>query len=223
VAASDLVRRQAEPASLLRDATQAIGLLHHATARHALVGEALFGRLAGDDLALLRQLADRWPEAQLLARKLDELGGLLREALLGRELPFAWAHGDYWPGNILVRPETGALGGIVDWDRASAEQLPLLDMLHLLAYTRKMRRGSELGQEIVACLLPAAFSAEERALVDETVAQLGLPGGAEFLRAAAWLYWLRFAAANLSRYPSFQHNRDWMRENIVLVLKRGLS
>jgi hypothetical protein len=122
-----------------------------------------------------------------------------------------------------VRQDTGALGGIVDWDRAAAQQLPLLDILHLLAYTRKMRRRTELGQEIVEYLLPAAFPTEERAIVDEAIGRLDLPQSTDFLATAAWLYWLRFAAANLSRYPAFQYDREWMRDNILLVLKRGVS
>ena len=72
-------------------------------------------------------------------------------------------------------------------------------------------------------LLPAAFAPEERALVDETLDQLGLPQDPGFYRAAALLYWLQFAATNLSRYPSFQRDHVWMRNNVFLVLKRGLS
>lgn len=223
VAAADLVRRRREPPTLVPDAARLIQSLHCATMRRQRVDEMVFARLAGNDLALLRQLAEGWPDGPALARRLEDIGDLLRGGLVGRELPFSWTHGDYWPGNILVRQDTQALGGIVDWDRAAAQQLPLLDILHLLAYTRKMRRRTELGEEVVEYLLPAAFSAEERAIVDEALARLDLPQSVDFLATAAWLYWLRFAAANLSRYPAFQHNREWMRDNILLVLKRGVS
>lgn len=222
VAANDLVRKRCEPESLLQDAVQTILLLHLRTAQLHVVDDAAFARLAGDDLTRLRQLAARWPEAELLSRRLETLESLLRRTMYGRELPFSWTHGDYWPGNILTRAD-GSLSGIVDWDRASANQLPILDILHLLAYTRKMRHRAELGEEILTHLLPAAFDTRERALVDEAIERLDLPTSAEFLQAAALLYWLHFAAANLSRYPSFQTDDYWMSRNIYLVLKRGLS
>jgi aminoglycoside phosphotransferase (APT) family kinase protein len=222
VAAADLIRKHREPASLVRQAFETIWPLQEATAQRQLVDEAVFTRLAGEDLARLRRLAASWPEPALLARKLDALEILLRCTMLGSTLPFSWSHGDYWPGNILVRERDGVMSGIVDWDRASTHQLPLLDILHLLAYTRKMRRRTELGEQIVGYLLPAAFDEQERALVDATIERLALPKGEDFLGAAALLYWLRFAAANLSRYPAFARDRDWLRDNVILVLKRGL-
>jgi aminoglycoside phosphotransferase (APT) family kinase protein len=178
--------------------------------------------LAGDDLALLGQLAAGWPETALLRQQLARLEAELRVQLYGSELPFSWVHGDFWPGNLLLRPDSGAIGGIVDWDRASADQIPLYDLLHLLAYTRKMQQRSELGEEIVSYLLPAAFDKHERALVREAMVQLGLPTSAESFRAIVLLYWLRFASANLSRYPIFQSDGRWLKKNVFLVLKRGL-
>jgi len=222
VGAADLVRRQAEPVSMLQEATQLIGQLHLGTLRRRRVDEALFARLAGDDLALLRQLAGGWPEAALLRQKLEQLDRLLRSQIAGNELPFSWTHGDFWPGNLLIQPDTGQIGGVVDWDRASADQIPLHDLLHLLAYTRKLQRRSELGEEIVSYLLPAAFDKYERILVKRAIDQLELPASVEFFRAITLLYWLRFAATNLSRYPAFQRDGRWLKNNVFLVLKRGI-
>jgi len=85
-----------------------------------------------------------------------------------------------------------------------------------------MQQRSELGEEIVSYLLPAAFDKHERALVREAMVQLGLPTSAESFRAIVLLYWLRFASANLSRYPVFQSDGRWLKKNVFLVLKRGL-
>jgi aminoglycoside phosphotransferase (APT) family kinase protein len=187
-----------------------------------VMDDTIFARLAGDDLALLHRLAERWPETAALRQKLRLLEELLRRQLHGRELPFSWTHGDFWPGNLLMQQLGGAITGIVDWDRASADQLPLHDLLHLLAYTRKMQRRSELGEEIVSYLLPAAFDKHEATLVREALEALGLPADARFFQAATLLYWLRFAAANLSRYPAFRSDSRWLRNNVFLVLKRGI-
>ena len=222
IGAADLVRRQAEPVSMMQDAAGLIGQLHRGTMRRRRVDEALFARLAGDHLTLLRQLAADWPESALLRRKLEQLDELLRTQIAGRELPFSWTHGDFWPGNLLIQPAIGRIGGVVDWDRASVDQIPLHDLLHLLAYTRKLQRRSELGEEIVSYLLPAAFDKYERSLVKQAIEQLELPTGVDFFRASTLLYWLRFAATNLSRYPAFQRDSRWLKNNVFLVLKRGI-
>lgn len=52
---------------------------------------------------------------------------------------------------------------------------------------RKMHRHIELGEAIVEYLLPAAFDAEERALMAELLAVYGLPADLN-LQAATWLY-----------------------------------
>lgn len=219
--ASDLVRRRAEPASFKHEAVRAIRQLHLGTAQRRVVDTAAFARLAGDDLGSLYQQSERWPVPTLMRDALQSLEALLRRRLVGLDLPFGWIHGDYWPGNMLVQP--GGLSGIIDWDRAMPNQLPLLDILHLLAYVRKMQQRTELGEEIVNYLLPAAFEQPERALIDETLTYYGLPKDAEFWRAASYLYWLRFAAANLARYPRLQTDTFWLSKNVINVLKRDLT
>jgi aminoglycoside phosphotransferase (APT) family kinase protein len=222
VAASDLLRQQAAPAQLKQAASAAIGQLHRGTLQRVQVDDTLFATIAGNDLAALARMAEGWPEPALLRSRVQALEALLRQEIFGRELPFAWGHGDYWPGNILVRPSDGALAGIVDWDRAAPLQLPLLDIFHLLAFTRQMQQRSEVGEEIVGYLLPAQYDPTERALIDQELSALCLPESPAFLRAATLLYWLRFAAANLARYPAFQHDDRWLSKNVFIVLKRGL-
>lgn len=221
-AASSLVRRHAEPLTLERDTARAIRQLHLGTLQRGVVGSADFASLAGDDLALLYQLCEGWPEPALYRSKLQAIETQLRQQMLGLELPFAWSHGDLWPGNIMIAP-SGALSGIIDWDRARPSQLPLLDILHLLAYTRKMRQHNELGETLVSYLLPAALAPAERGLVDEALAAYGLPASAEFWRAAVLLYWLRFTSANLARYPRLRDDAFWLSKNVFAVLKRGIA
>lgn len=222
VIARQFLGQPAALAAMKQAAAQALLDLHSSTLQHSPIDEAAFARLAGNDLALLNQVANRWPEPVLLRKKLDRLGELLRHELLGQTLPLAWIHGDFWPGNLLIQPANGALSGVIDWDRADAEELPLHDLLHLLAYTRKLTRRTELGEEVVEYLLPAAFDAHERFLLDAAVERLHLPANAAFLRAAVLLYWLRFASANLSRYPARQTDARWLTKNVFYVLKQEL-
>jgi aminoglycoside phosphotransferase (APT) family kinase protein len=223
IVTSDLIRQRNDPTSLKQTAIQAILRLHTGTLRREVVDDMLFATIAGNDLALLYQLAERWPEAALLRDKLRSLEAILRCQIYGRELSFAWSHGDYWPGNILMQPGDGMLSGIVDWDRATPRQLPLLDVLHLLAFIRKMQQRSEVGEEIVTYLLPAQFDITERTLIDRALEQLGLPTNSAFLQSAVLLYWLRFAAANLARYAQLRKDNRWLSKNVFIVLKRGMA
>jgi hypothetical protein len=200
VAANDLVRRKAEPDSFKADAVRAIRRLHTGSAQRRVVGSEGFARLAGDDFAVLYQHSAGWPAADTMRDALQSLEAFLRRKFIGLDLPFGWTHGDYWPGN----------------------QLPLLDILHMLAYVHKMQQRVELGEALVDYMLPAAFDGQERLLIDESLEQYGLPGDTEFWRAAVVLYWLRFAAANLARYQRLQNDSFWLEKNIFTVLKRGI-
>ena len=190
-----------------------------------LLSHSLFGKPKDDLLTCWEKQVKPVKDGYVtfsFSEKLNQLEQLLHSQIAGRELPFAWTHGDFWPGNLLIDSAKGAISGIVDWDRASADQIPLHDLLHLLAYTRKLQRRSELGEEIVSYLLPAAFGKYERSLVKEAINQLDLPTSVDFFRAITLLYWLRFAATNLSRYPAFQRDSRWLKHNVFLVLKRGI-
>jgi Phosphotransferase enzyme family len=59
------------------------------------------------------------------------VGSLLDQALTqarglrGTPLPLVVCHGDYWAGNVLV--EHGRVCGVVDWERAALDELPIWD------------------------------------------------------------------------------------------------
>ena len=220
--AQDLLKQPAMLQQVVDDAAHAILQLHIHTLRWQVIDDAAFARLAGNDITLLRQCAVRWPETALLARKIDQLEELLRAYLQGAELPLTWIHGDFWLGNLLIDTAAGGFSGVIDWDRASPNEIPLHDLFHLLVYTRKLVCGTELGEEVVDYLLPGGFTASEQALVETALKQLGLPRGRDALRAMSLLYWLRVIAANLSRYPDRQTDMTWLGKNVLLVLKRGL-
>ncbi len=86
-----------------------------------------------------------------------------------------------------------------------------------------MQQRSEVGQEIVAYLLPARFDINERALIDQALERLGLPTNSAFFQSAVLLYWLRFAAANLARYAHPRKDNRWLNKNVFIVLKRGIA
>jgi len=68
--------------------------------------------------------------------------------LVGTPLQLVVAHGDFWAGNVLV--DRGRVAGVVDWERASVDDLPIWDPVkavldaayHLDRYRSVPRHGS---------------------------------------------------------------------------------
>jgi SAM-dependent methyltransferase len=117
--------------------------LQAASARRVTVDDALLGDtlepLAAKGLAALN--GDR-RVGTLLDRSLEAAAGLR-----GTALPLVVCHGDYWAGNVMV--EEGRVRGVIDWERAALDELPLWDLVkavgsaayHLDRYRSLPRRG----------------------------------------------------------------------------------
>jgi hypothetical protein len=134
----------------------------------------------------------------------------LTSALVGRTVNTSWIHGDFWPGNLLIRGRR--VTGIVDWDRASPHELQLHDLLHAYAFSRRLVTGQELGEVVVEAM--------QRGIADA----IGIPAD----RVACWLdgipersavllYWLRY----ISFFIDSEGHRDnprWIRGNVDRVL-----
>ncbi len=155
-------------------------------------------------------------ERHARAQRLSSLEDELRGALDGKTLGLGPIHGDYWPSNILVDP-VGHVIGVIDWDSFERRSLLLQDILHLLIYTRKLVRRSELGTEVVAALDRPAWTSEETTALSAAAARDGL-GSIDVLRPRLLLYWLRQVALNAERQPRQTRRRDWVRTNVVEVL-----
>jgi Ser/Thr protein kinase RdoA (MazF antagonist) len=219
--ASDIVLQGDRWRRFVQSAACAALRLHVETAECQTIDAAGYHRLVGRDLGVLREQATTWPRAARFGRRLEALDDVLRQRLVGRTLSLTWIHGDYWPGNLLTA-EDGALSGILDWDRCVPSQFPLQDLFHLLAYSRKVARNTEAGEEILGYLLTGDLDPVDRHLLEETLAALALPGDAVFLRAMVMVYWLRFAAVNLLRYPAARTDGRWLQKNVFCVLDEAV-
>jgi aminoglycoside phosphotransferase (APT) family kinase protein len=146
----------------------------------------------------------------------DRLRNELYAALTGSQW-VSWIHGDLWPGNILIDPETHALAGLIDWDKAAAQELPLHDTLHLLLFTRKLVHQHGPA-DILAALGPGVtWTPAERSILDTA-----MPGSTPDRlpeRVAVLLYWLRQTASTLTLLPSYAEDHDYVALNIDGVLR----
>jgi len=191
-------------------ALEAIHLLHRETARQVTVDEARLGQWVLQPLDALRTSVG-------LDEPLARLGQELRRAVYGRSLRVSWIHGDFWPGNVLVSPEGNALTGIVDWDLAAPDELPMHDMLNMLLSVQSWTDGRELGELV-------------RAHLEDLADGHGPDGGQASDLVWAWLgddlsertclllYWLRFVTTHISNCPWRARDRRWMATNVRSVL-----
>jgi aminoglycoside phosphotransferase len=134
------------PAKLARRLDLLLGWcleLQAASARQVTVDDGLLADrlepLAAEGLAAM----DADPRVgRLLDRSLEAAAGLR-----GTALPLVVCHGDYWAGNVVVAG--GRVRGVIDWERATLDDLPLWDLVkavgsaayHLDRYRSLPRRG----------------------------------------------------------------------------------
>jgi len=193
----------------LEAAVGAISELHRQTARDTQIDHALLNTWV--DAPLVR-LVHLFPKGSPKRETLEQLGLELREALLRRAARVGWTHGDYTPQNILLSEDGSAVTGIIDWERASAEQLPSLDVMHLLISTRMLVEAKELGEVICALLGNAPLSAFEASLIAKTCPP-GYPMPS--VRTLVLLVWLKHTSTSLNYYAN---NPLWLGKVVERVL-----
>jgi len=176
---------------------------------------ALHATRAGSTLVPLTR------EAKILATVCDdERAKVVTEVALRldsrlADLPRGFGHGDFWTRNLLV--EEGRLTGVIDWDAATPDRLPLLDLLHLHLSAHRERTREYLGPALLRYLLPWARSGG-----DDTVLlycrRLGLDVDASVLEDLAIAYWLTRVAFEVSLFADRAERPIWMQNNVESVL-----
>lgn len=201
---------------LLGEAANCIGFLHQSTHKPTVVDTHLLCRWIDRPIAQLNALYCSRRASQMRA-KLELLAGRLKQRLAGETLAVGWGHGDFAPCNILVSPDGSAITGIVDWEQALPNDLPILDIVFLLLSTRVQLAKSELGWIVGALVTGETLSPEEQALIDQAQARLwGCPVDNETLILLAWL---RHVSMTIDKSERYRYHPLWRRNNIDYVLK----
>lgn len=197
-------------------AATAIGVLHQRTATSVVVDATMLERWVNAPLSRVEDALARFRPAHGYRRRLDKLTHELQGSLKGKRLTVSWVHGDFSPGNILVTADAGEVTGVLDWDQATPEDLPQLDLVLLFLSTRMLSQRRELGDIVGEMLNGAEWTSSERDLLK--AAQESLPGDAMGMRELVLLAWLRHVAANLAKSTRYLGHRLWTAKNIEAVL-----
>jgi aminoglycoside phosphotransferase (APT) family kinase protein len=209
------LRRPATRPRTLAAAAEAIGELHARSVREASVDDAAIARWVDEPVRTM--LVGSPTLAGAAGDGLRRLAGELTRVLHGQVVPVTWVHGDAWAGNLLAEPGDAALTGVVDWDAAAADALPLHDVLHGLLFARRVTTGRQLGQIVRDQLAGPDWDRAERAALrrygDAWSAGLAY-------RHVLALYWLRQMALHADQQGSRAGVRQalWEYRNVRPVL-----
>jgi aminoglycoside phosphotransferase (APT) family kinase protein len=195
-------------------AAEIIHELHRVTGVSVTADDALVERWIDDPVRMLMTGAGYLPGA---VDQLQRVQGELHDAVEGRAFWATAIHGDYWLGNVLFAGSQPS--GVVDWDSGGTAELPAVDVLHLLVYTRCLVTGQELGEVVSEQLADPDWSAHERRLL-ATYGRMGADGSLPE-RPALLLYWLRHVARRTRQTSDHRGigDRLWERRNVRRVLE----
>lgn len=112
----------------------------------------------------------------------------LEENLKGQELPLVLAHRDFVPLHVFAEPATFTITGIIDWELADTDQLPLYDLVNFCVGWRQEKTGEKLWicyrDFLHAASEPTSF---ERQLLTRYCEKLQMP--LPVRRGLLLLYW----------------------------------
>jgi aminoglycoside phosphotransferase (APT) family kinase protein len=147
------------------------------------------------------------------AAALERIASDLAERLA--TLPLGWAHGDFWAENLLV--DRGGLGTVVDWDWAEPHGLPALDLMDLIALSRRRIRDVAPGQRLLEMLWPLTRAGGDERLRTYCAA-VDVPADARTLEALAVAYWLDRTARDLRPFADRSRRSAWLQSNLRVPL-----
>lgn len=158
--------------------------------------------LEGDADAVGRYLDG--PARRSLAALGERLAGELSDLRPG------WGHADFHPGNVLA--EGRRLGTVLDWDAGGPAELPLLDLLHLLATSMRARRRLSHGERCTRQLWPLARAGGD-ARIASYCERTATPRDPDLLLALSQAYWLARVAGDVRRFGDRIANPEWLERN----------
>jgi len=128
--------------------------------------QKLFGRL----------LAETKERADVLVDLLDRIEAGIRKLLSGKSLDMVFMHGDFKMENMILDRDSLEINGVIDWELADREGLPLLDLLYLITYNKIVVTGMNEFAVIRQILLEDGFTDEEQQLLNQYREQLDIDG-----------------------------------------------
>ena len=182
------------------------------------------GRVAEQLAVLDRFLPESGEEREALETTRDEI-----EILASSGLCTVFEHGDFSPPNILVDSDGNI--GIVDWELAEPQGIPITDVLFFLTSAAFARARAGYGQQRVLAFQNAFFGSDPWAckFVRRFCERLEI--NSEFVGSLMVICWARYAANILARLhvdltpgsKEYEETLGWFRKNPYCAIWRYAS
>lgn len=145
----------------------------------------------------------------------QSLNDLLYKQLFNQRISLVCMHGDYKIENILFDQENFNVSGVIDWDLAQMNGLPLLDLLYLLVYSHKLRNpGLSISRIFLEIIKNQELSGTEKKYIDNYCETLAIDSSLlQVFCILGWLYHVVYRFGDLMKYYP-----KWYEENISQVL-----
>jgi hypothetical protein len=141
------------------------------------------------------------------------LTATIRERVLEQPLPVVFAHGNFWIGNVLFGCD-GRVSGVIDWDCAAREGLPLVDAVYLLVRTESLIDKSSVGQAVADWL--RRRRAASGGLIERYCRALSIPPA--LVEPLTYLSWILHVDAHCKYGTAAVTRPQWLAKNIGPVL-----
>jgi len=109
----------------------------------------------------------------------------LREWNDSARIPGDLAHGDFWLGNVLFKGD--AVAGVIDWEWARKDGIPLADVLHMLLRSPAMEHDASFAQCFRELWADEITDAEQTERIARLRAQSGM--GQDDLKFIGLMLW----------------------------------
>lgn len=201
----------------LETAAGTIGELHQKTTRLTLVDDGLLNHWIDQPIETILKAVEKPMDKSSYAQPLRRLSAELHRELAGKTVGVSWTHGDYVPGNILLTNDGSQIYGIVDWELAHNDDLPMLDLMQLLLSTTILVKKREMGELVRRKLNGRPWTPQELVLIEAE--QRCIPGDLIDLKTTLLLCWLRHIAGNLTKSTWYAGHWVWLAENFESVVQ----
>jgi hypothetical protein len=199
-------------------AVHTISQMHQRTGHLHRISEAEMSRWVYAPARVLREFSKANLQGGNYDRPIDSLIKTLDAALLRRELWVARIHGDFAPGNILVKNDGSKVTGLVDWEMSVENDLPQLDIMQLLLSSRMLERRREMGDVVLGLIKSEDWSLHELALFARS---REVTGNDELgTQALLLMCWLRQVADTVQKSKRYTTSWVWSIKNVEQVLVR---
>ena len=138
----------------------------------------------------------------------------LYKSFIGKDIPAAFGHGDYWIGNIMYDSSNKKINGVFDWDYSNPNFPLLSDVLHILIHRKWLFSTFRPGTGIIG-FLNNSLSKKDKERVSTYLRTFAV--NESLVIPLIILYWVHYLD---SREFNLSKNRGWYKNAYLMVKKK---